>query len=350
MDSQSEAVLRFLTGGWEHQGVLGFEVSAARFDRDTSAFLTTFVPVTGSPAPAVVPSRPTRASWRQDERAQALYVGDQIILGPVLRASLGLRVGRESHTLALAGASTVTRVTTVAPRAGLTLLPSPTTHLHASWTRGSRANTRCVAAGDPSAPARAWRTQTEVGWRQDLADGHFGWDATVYEIRDRDALVRDVDPEAPASWRPLTRSRGLEVEALGEPRPGLRTTLSYAYTDARLLVAGTTGVPAGTRLPRVPFHALHASAVQRVASGPLTGLDVGVGVTHEGERSGVLGSALRLPASTRVSALMGFGRDRWQVQLNADNLADVRAWDVSADGALWPRDPRTVRVVLQGTF
>ena len=47
---------------------------------------------------------------------------------------------------------------------------------------------------------------------------------------------------------------------------------------------------------------------------------------------------------------MGFGRDRWQVQLNADNLADVRAWDVSADGALWPRDPRTVRVVLQGTF
>ena len=185
---------------------------------------------------------------------------------------------------------------------------------------------------------------------QDLADGHFGWDATVYEIRDRDALVRDVDPEAPASWRPLTRSRGLEVEALGEPRPGLRTTLSYAYTDARLLVAGTTGVPAGTRLPRVPFHALHASAVQRVASGPLTGLDVGVGVTHEGERSGVLGSALRLPASTRVSALVGFGRDRWQVQLNADNLADVRAWDVSADGALWPRDPRTVRVVLQGTF
>jgi outer membrane receptor protein involved in Fe transport len=75
VDSQSEAVLRFLTGGWEHQGVLGFELSAARFNRDTSAFLTTFVPVTGRPATAVAASRPTRASWRQDERAQTLYVG-----------------------------------------------------------------------------------------------------------------------------------------------------------------------------------------------------------------------------------------------------------------------------------
>jgi catecholate siderophore receptor len=351
-DAQSEAVIAFLTGGRQHQGVVGVEIAGARLEREASATLFDVVPITGTPTSDSTIGHGAAGAWRGDDRAFALYVNDQVPLGPRLRASFGARLGRDEHVLAPApGAlATTSRATGISPRVGLAVLTSATTRLHAAWSTGVRANPRCEACGDAPAPEAARSRQIELGWRQELRNGRFGWTATAYEVVDRDAVVREADPERAATWLPRRTSRGVELQANGEIRTDLRVVLSAAWTDARVTEAGTSGWRDGARLPRVPFHAITAMAIQRVSEGAFAGLDLGLGVEYEGERPADPSGTLMLPAATLTSAMLGYGRDRWHVQVNATNLGDVRAFDADPSGALWPREPRAVRGTLRWAF
>ncbi len=351
-DAQSEAVLAFLTGGRQHQGVVGVEFAGARTERDASPALLDLVPLTGTPATDVATGRTAGSAWRGEDRTLAVYANDQVMLGTRWRASFGVRVARDEHRLTSSPDApvTTTRVVGVSPRAGLAYLTSASTRLHVAWSAGTRANERCTACGDAPAPSAAHDRQFEAGWRQDLRNGRFGWSATVYDLEDRDAVLRSGDPERAARLVPRRTSRGAELLASGEVATDLRLMLSATWTEARVADAGTSGLASDARLPRVPTRALTATAIRRVSAGAFTGLDVGVGLAVESARPADALGTLTLPGATLVSAMLGYGRDRWHVQLNATNLTDARAYDASESGALWPRAPRAVHGTLRWTF
>lgn len=351
-DAQSEAVLSFLTGGWLHQGVAGVEFAGSRLEGATSDGLVDSVTITGHPAGASPIGHVPARAWQVTSHTEAAYLADQVNLGTHWRASLGVRFARERRTLAPGTSAPATRtsVVGVSPRVGLVLLTSATTRLHAAWSASVRPNERCIAWGDPVAPERARMQQRELGWHQELRNGRLGWSATLYDIVDRDALLRPADPDAAGRFVPRRTSRGLELQANGEIATDLRVFASAAWTDARVTDPGTSGLTRDAQVPRVPVRQFALQAIRRVSEGALTGLDVGVGLTHDAARTADATGSLTLPGTTLVSAMLGFGRARWQVQVNADNLGDVRAWDADERGSLWPRAGRTVRGTLRWAF
>jgi len=238
----------------------------------------------------------------------------------------------------------------VSPRLGLVLLTSATSRVHAAWSAGVRPNERSLAWGDAPAPERARTRLLELGWHQELRNGRFGWSATLYDLVDRDAVLRDPDPGMAAAFVHRRTSRGVELQATGEIATDLRVFASAAWTDARVTEPGASGLARDARLPGVPVRALALQLIRRVSEGALTGLDVGVGISHDAARTADATGSLTLPAHTLVSVMGAYGRGPWQLQVNADNLSDVRAWDADARGALWPRDGRAVRGTLRWTF
>lgn len=350
--SQSEVVLRFLTGVWEHHAVVGLELGGARLERATGGTVIGPVPLSGTPAgPELLPGSATD-TWEREDRTVTAYVGDLFRVNRRLRVMLGARLGLDAHRItAPSGLSDENRVTAFAPRAGFVLRTSARGRAHVAVQGGTRANERCIPCGDPDAPASARRTQVEAGWRQELVGGRFDAGATVYTIDDRDALERSPDePSAPANILPHRRSRGLELEGSGMLTDDLRATVRWAWTDARVVDPGASALAPEAPLARVPRHAIAADAVHRVRDGALAGLDVGLGVAYDGERDVRTGGPLRLPSATTWSAMLGYGRGPWNAQLNALNLTDVRAWDAAANGAIHPREPRTLRGTLAWRF
>lgn len=351
-DAQSEVVVAFLTGSWVHQGVVGVELSRARLERDASERVFDVVPLIGAPSRDSTIGHGAATAWRGDTRTLALALNDQVTMGARIRLSFGMRFGQDEQVL-VQGPGTLTttsRAIGLSPRVGVALLTSATTRLHAAWSAGVRANERCETCGDAPAPETARSRQFELGWRHELRNGRFGWTATVYDLDDRDAVLRPADPEQAAMWLPQRTSRGLELQANGEIVDDLRVLLSAAWTDARVNDAGASGLADGARLPRVPFHAISATAIRRISAGVWMGLDVGFGVQFEGARPADPRSSVTLPAATITSAMLGYGRDRWQLRLHATNLGDVRAFDADDTGALRPREPRAVRGTLRWAF
>jgi TonB-dependent siderophore receptor len=229
LGNQLEASWILETGRLRHTLLTGFEASqlADDFTIDVSSLppIGVFDPYETAeeplvPLPGLAQAGDTRAV------VVAPYVSDQIAWGDKLQALAALRYDNLDFRDDVSG--TQRRDDQWSPRLGLLVSPWPKLSLYANFGK---------AFGPPSSTVVGERepersTQYEAGARTRLLRGKLALSAAAFQIDKHNIAIPD--EIGLTREQGSARSRGLEIEAHGEIRPGWFAFANYALTDAKL--------------------------------------------------------------------------------------------------------------------
>ncbi len=146
-----------------------------------------------------------------------------------------------------------TRQLTANPSASLVVKPTHASSLYFSYAESTNSFTNLTAVTrdgttvDPE-HARAY----ELGAKAEFLDAKLLATVAIFQITKNNVAASDpTDPNFSVNSG-TQRSRGFEFELNGQPVPGSRLNLNYAYTDARITDA-PGGVNVGNRFYGVPY-------------------------------------------------------------------------------------------------
>ena len=163
--------------------------------------------------------------------------------------------------------------------------------------------------------------QYELGVKAELFDGRLFATTALFQIDKSDVAGSDPDNPFFSVNRGKERSRGIEFDVAGEPLPGWRLTVNYAYIDARI-TDDPTGVTTGNRRFGVPEHSGGFFTTYEIQNGPLQGLGFGGGLfASDSVELDNFGTA-ELPGWEQVDAVTFYRGKHWVAQLNVKNLLD----------------------------
>jgi len=349
VSARLEVLGKFRTGTLAHEVLAG--IDAYRFDdhrvqlrRNPSAAnayaIDIFNPVYGGRAAPLALSIDTQ----EGQQARGLYAQDQIDLGTLWKALLGVR--RDSYTQDVTNhrlnVSNRQSLSATSPRAGLVYQPSTMWSLYASAARGFRPNSG-ISIDNQAFPAERSRSY-ELGAK--LETGRLTGTVAVYDIRKSNVLTTNPANTDFAIAAGEVGSRGLELDVSGELASGLRVSGAYAYTNATV-TRGDNTIVTGSRFANVPRHSANLLATQQFALGTGTA-SVGGGFQYVGERLGdvAVSSQFTLPAYTTARLLASYSPNaRLRLALSVENLFN-RSYYASSYSQLWvaPGAERTLNL------
>ncbi|WP_250123544.1 TonB-dependent receptor [Chroococcidiopsis sp. CCMEE 29] len=332
---QTNLVGEFSTGSIQHQLLLGIDLSRETNDFDNRSALepsiiNIFDPVYGA-------SRPSRAELENENRslfggtlqALGIYLQDRITLADNLKLLVGGRfdiVDQDSFFTDISAGDILSDTSdwqqdeAFSPRVGIVYQPIEPFSLYASFSRSFAPNFGTTVEGDILEPTRG--TQYEVGVRGELFEGRLTTNLAAYYLTKSNIAATDPDNEDFSIATGEQRSRGIELDVIGEILPGWNIIASYAYTDAE--VTEDEGSPLeGNRLAGVPKHAASLWSTYEIQSGNLQGLGFGLGLFFVGERQGDLDNSFEVPSYIRTDASLFYRRDNWRAGINFRNLFDI---------------------------
>lgn len=282
-------------------------------------------------------------------RWTSLTLQDQIAFGGGWHGVFALRHDRTNAIYSMTPGTEPNKQSFTTPRIGAVWEFAPNQTLYAQYQRSVAANNGRQPSPAPGVQGEALEAeqarQIELGWKQVALDGRFSTTVAVYELVKRNRADFSLFPQITTIGE--ARSRGLEVDAIGQVSPQLALMASYAYTDAKV-----TEDPSfkGKRMPNVARQA-----------GSLWGRwmfdeqwAAGAGVFVQGQREGDNANSFQLPGYGRVDAMASYafraGSGKGSVQFNLKNVFDkvhytgshalVKDW-------IQPGAPRTASVTLR---
>lgn len=338
---------RLETGAVSHQLLAGVETvrfGARReiYSGNYSALISVLNPALGQAAPTL-----STTIWDQtlSDRNHALYLQDQIELGPQWRVLAGLRHDRyegrhDNRALGyVAGNRLVTEqsVSATTPRLGLTWLATPEWSAYASVGRSFRPQILTSASGQTFEPEQG--TAQELGLKWLRRDGRLGATLAVFDVSKRHVVTYDANGYPNAELAGKVRNQGVEVEFTGWINADWRVAMAYTYLDTD---------------PRITQFARDSGSVfavreVRLADGGLVGL--GGGLTHVGRRTVDLGTVM-LPAYTTAKLTAYWAVNRaLRLSLDVDNVADATYYTSGYNNAwITPGAPRSLTAGVQYKF
>jgi catecholate siderophore receptor len=356
--NQTDLTAELRTGALRHTLLAGAELSRQLTDnvRNTGYFgeaTTTTVPV-GEPAGA------TGVAFRQSATdadnhvgvdVGALYVQDQLQLGPHWQALAGLRVDaftiRYHDNRKDADLARYDRL--VSPRAALIYKPVAPASLYASY-----GVSHLPSSGDQFSSLTA-TTQTleperfrnvEVGAKWDVHESLALTGALFRLDRSNSSAPDPLDP-ARTVQTGAQRTTGYELGVTGDVSPSWQVVAGWSSQTARITSATTRGA-AGAIVPLVPRATL--SLWNRVRVSPIVGL--GLGTVYQSRVYAAIDNSVTLPAFTRYDgALFVSLPRRTRAQLNVENLLGTRYYATSqGNDNIMPGATRTLRLSLAADF
>ena len=251
-----------------------------------------------------------------------IYLQDQITLLDNLNLLIGGRfdiADRRNLNLTTAS-STDAYDEAFSPRIGIVYQPIAPLSLYASYSQGFVPSLFTDENGSLLEPERG--TQFEIGARGELFNGGLIINLAAYEITKTNVATFD-----PVEFFAIpvgeVRSRGVELDVIGQLTDGWNIVASYAYTDAEITEDVDPNL-VGRRVGLVPEHGASLWTTYELQRGNLQGLGFGVGVFFVGDRvDGTFEPIVNLPSYVRTDAAIFYRRNNWDVALNVKNLFDV---------------------------
>jgi iron complex outermembrane receptor protein len=299
-----------------------------------------FNPVLGS-APPLDTSFPIPVD--DHSKWTSLTLQDQVAFGNGWHGVLALRHDRTEALFSLVPGTEPNKKSFTTPRVGVVWEFLPNQTLYAQYQDAIAANNGRDSNGVALEAERA--KQFEVGWKQSALDGRFNTTVAVYQLVKRNRAFFFPDGTVTAIGE--ARSRGLEVDAIGQVSTQLALMGSYTYLDATV-----TKDPAyqGTRLANTARN-----------SGSLWGRwmfdgqwAAGAGVFFQGQRQGDNANSFQMPGYGRVDAMASYafkaGGGKGSVQFNLKNVFDKLYYSGShplVQDWIQPGAPRTASVTLR---
>lgn len=259
------------------------------------------------------------SSFRTDERERSVSFQDLI----TFKEKYVLLVGASRNKFDDKIGGTQAKATN--PRLGVIYKATPAQSYYASYSRGFVPNTAVDRDGNVLGPERL--KQIEVGAKYELFDRKLQLTGAVFDIRERGQAVTDpaslsLPPER--QWSIAlgeTRSRGFEIQALGEIGRNLRLIAGYAYLDAKLIDDGPDFENDGNRLGGIPKHSGSLWAIYEF-EGALKGFGAGGGVFAQSRVPIGFENRSFYDSWTQVDVAAFYKRNKWKLQFNAKNITD----------------------------
>ncbi|NEQ30132.1 MAG: TonB-dependent siderophore receptor [Leptolyngbya sp. SIO4C5] len=250
-----------------------------------------------------------------------VYIQDQIALSDNLILLAGLRydASDQENTNNLTDTETTQNDDAFSPRVGLVYQPTEEVSLFGSYSRSFVPNGAFTFAGDLLEPEQG--EQFEVGVKTELLDGRLSASLAYFDITKQNVATTDPDNPFFSIATGEERSRGVELDVIGELLPGWNLVANYAYTDARI-TQDNSGLE-GNRRFSVPEHNFNLWTNYEIQTGSLQGLGLGLGVNFVGDRFGDNANSFELDSYFLTNAAISYRRDNWQAGLNIRNLFDV---------------------------
>jgi iron complex outermembrane recepter protein len=344
---QTDVVGEFATGSIEHTLLFGIDYTHQSqhfevFFTDPIAPINIFDPV----RPDV--DRPSLSDFNVPgfdiiSDSVGIFLQDQIDLTDDLILLVGGRfdfIDQESIDVA-SNSTTAQYDEAFSPRVGIVYQPTDELSLYASFSRSLVLNDSVQADGSFLDPIRG--TQYEIGIKGEFLDGRLLATLAAYNLTRTNIGVPD--PDNPDFSIPTgeQRSRGIELDVIGEILPGWNVIASFGYIDAEVTEDGGSALE-GNRLRNVPDYTASLWTSYEIQSGDLAGLGFGAGLFYVGNRAGDAANTFELPDYIRADAAVYYQRDNWRLALNIKNLFDTEYFESVNFGrvSIEPGAPRTV--------
>jgi iron complex outermembrane recepter protein len=320
------------TGSVKHTLLFGVDLNQstdntfAGFDFLNPLSLDIFNPIYGT---AIRPDfRATDAfvDRRIQERRLGIYFQDQIEILQNLKLIAGLRYDtvetkvRNNPTAFNPVAFDVTQNDSAfTPRIGLVYQPIKAISLYGSYSQSFAPSTESNFSGNILEAERGegW----EVGVKAEVLDGRLAATLAYFDITKQNVATPDPNNPFFNIAAGEQRSRGVELDVIGEILPGWNVIASYAYTDAK--VTEDNFIPIGTRLPGTPRHSANLWTTYEIQKGTLKGLGFGIGFNYADTRAGDVNNSFQLESYFLTNAAIFYKRDNYKFALNFKNIFDI---------------------------
>ncbi|EGV31428.1 TonB-dependent siderophore receptor [Thiorhodococcus drewsii AZ1] len=152
--------------------------------------------------------------------------------------------------------------------------------------------------------------------------------ASVFQLDQTNVKTSDTQHLGFWTQSGKVRSRGLELQAASEIVHDLNLLANYVYLDNTLVKDATYE---GKSLTQTPRHSASAWLDYRLASGPLEGVQLGMGVRYLGSTWGNPANTFKVPAATLVDlaasydlGLLSSSLDDAVLSINVTNLGNKK--------------------------
>jgi iron complex outermembrane recepter protein len=261
-----------------------------------------------------------------------LYVQDQIKLPYNIQVMGGIRYQylHQNNKDQFAGSSSGLTDDAVTPRVGFLWQPKNWLSLYANYVESFGPNDPFALIYPGTLPPPTSAEQYEGGIKTEFFDGRLRATLAYYDLTKTNVATRDPVNPTYSILTGAVRSRGPELDIIGEILPGWNIIATYANTDARITKSnddGTSPTAVGSRFFNVPRNTGRVWSTYEVQNGDLQGLKFGGGVTlRDGQIGGYDQPAASLPGYATVDLLAAYSRDidkaKVTVQFNINNLLD----------------------------
>lgn len=371
--TRAELSGRLATGGIEHRLQIGADWDFFEFDQNVTRFRPPAVArqttlATGdavdiyAPAYGQLPAATPFIGSRERDEETGVYVRDLIGLAPWLQLNAGGRYDWFDQRLVDRLAATVRgqHRTAFSPQLGVSVLPSRTVTLYASYGEGFRPNSGFDAAGNAFAPEDS--RSYEVGAKLSALGDRLTGTVALFTMTRSNVLTADPVNSGFSLAIGRARSRGVEASLTARLPGRIEGTINYAYTDA--IIAQDAVDPnfgfalrRGDPLINVPPHSASALLVKRFSLGG-HGASLGVTANYVGRRVGqtgyrdAAGELFRLP-SYAIAGVTGSIDivERLRLAVDVTNILDATYYP-SSYSRVWitPGAPRQATARLRYAF
>ncbi|NIF85803.1 TonB-dependent siderophore receptor [Comamonas sp. Tr-654] len=324
---------RFGTGPVSHTVLLGLDharSSAKRVEQTGVASpINIFNPVYGAPIDTSIYT--ASFNTNQESRQTGLYVQDQLRWKQWV-ATVGARHDRVSSRIEnrLNGAVTSDRDWSASTkRVGLNYLFDNGFTPYVSYSESFNPVTGFSSPARGSTPFDPERgTQKEVGLKYQSLDGKLLSTLSLFDLRRENVSTVDPDNIAYNVQTGEVRSRGAELEVIGQVTRNLKVSAAYSYTDIET-TKDNTAANVGKRPSRAPTHMASAWVDYQFREGVFDGLGIGLGARYTGAAWGDFANTFRVPSYTLLDLAMRYDLAKlspswkgWSASVHVRNLTD----------------------------
>jgi iron complex outermembrane recepter protein len=239
------------------------------------------------------------------------------------------------------------------PTVALIFKPEPWASIYASYARSFSPNSGTRTGPDTYAPPSRGN-QVELGVKSELFGGRLRTSASIYELKKTNVPTPSLTDPMFSEVTGEQRSRGFELEVVGQITSAWSVLASYGYTDAEV-TRSNRPEDVGKTPTFTPKNTASVWTTYRL-DGAARGWTVGGGAFYSGGKYAALNNRLKSPAYTTVDLMASYefasGLPGTKLQFNLRNVFDKRHYESPGFGytSQTPGLPRTFSASLTVPF
>lgn len=338
---------KFSTGGIKHNFLGGINYRYYDGSRRSGGSVVTLdnINVTGTFAPirrkAVDAIMPLYTSAIADQETWSAYASDVVNFTDRLSAMLSLRVDKFSRKKV--GNTDGFNQTALSPKLGLVYqVVKDKVSLFGNYMNGFQ-NNAPVQQPDGSILVLKplYAVQYEGGVKAELIDKKLGITASYYDIFIDNATRTEANFTVQDGKQ---RSKGIDIELIGNPVAGLSIVAGYAYNDNRIVKSSNPAIE-GNKATASPENVVNFWSTYTFQN-TLKGFGLGFGANYADKNFFTGDNTFYMPSYTVYNATVFYDQTKWRLGLKLNNLTDKKYWDIGGNS----QTPRNVMASLSFKF